>query len=360
METSKNQDRKGVPLPFSDYFITLSYTVFLPMTAGLFLISIFSLLLDIVSVLLFTLIFALILIIITGYFFFTSYRELRFYALKVNYFHFTPSIRDLILFLIRQVYSFVFLGLFLVFILSRILEREYDLWIYLVIAVALSLFFQGVMIILSLNSKRKLLATAQEPVNSDILDKLKVKFSDKGLIHEFRFADVQIPSLFLSAGVMSLGTKYICLISRFFNWKLSENELAAVLGHEKGHIKRNHIKKQYIIIGFEGLLRSLRYFTILVYFKFYITLRFPEQFLFWICVILIYSASGFLSIATQYRIYLQEIRADLYSGAAFGFKPLAITLQKLPSILPVPISPIQSDFLRFRISLLRSYEVDKE
>ncbi len=351
-ETQKPQ---GITLPLSDYFITSLYTLISPLAVGICLILIFFSLSNLSSVLSTLLPFLLVLIVITGFIFWKSYRELRFHALKVNYFHFTPSLRDLILFLIRQVYSFVFIGLFLIYILSSVLENQVEVWGYFAVALALSFILQGGLIGISLRSKRNLLSTAQEEVSTNILDQLNNEFADSGIIHQYRFADVQIPSLFLSAGVMSYGSKYICLISRYFNWKLSESELVAVLGHERGHIAKNHIKKQYGIIGIEGLLRSLRYFVILVYFQFYLQMDFFLQILFWVCVVLVYSASGFLSIASQYRVFLQEIRADFFSGKSIGFDILASTLHKLPSVLPLPISSTQTDFLRFRVSLLRSY-----
>ncbi|MHA2305780.1 MAG: M48 family metalloprotease, partial [Candidatus Hodarchaeales archaeon] len=151
---------------------------------------------------------------------------------------------------------------------------------------------------------------------------------------------------------------HICLISRYFNWKLSDEELIAVLGHEEGHIARKHPKKQYLIFGTQGILRTFRIFFVVAYIAmigeifstlFYETVFFGTAFL-------AFLVSGLLAIIQQYRMFIQEIRADYYAGQLVGNIVVADTLKKLPSIIPAPITPGQTDFLGFRISLLRHWE----
>jgi Zn-dependent protease with chaperone function len=210
--------------------------------------------------------------------------------------------------------------------------------------------------------KKELLDTAQESIKPEIADYLEKNHPNSHQISEFRFADIQVASLFLSAGVMTYGySSHICLISRYFNWKLSDEELISVLSHEEGHIARKHPRKLYIILGTEGILRTLRIFYVLAYivlvneiysYVVYAILFFGSAFL----LILV---SGLLALIQYYRIFIQEIRADKYAAQLVGNIEVADTLKKLPKIIPAPISPGQTDFLGFRISLLRHWEKNK-
>ena len=76
--------------------------------------------------------------------------------------------------------------------------------------------------------------------------------------------------------------------------------------------------------------------------------------IFIILIILVFSTSTCLTLTRQYRVYLQEIRADSYGGDLVGYELLANTLRKLPGVMPAPLGKQQQDFLMFRIALLRN------
>ena len=163
---------------------------------------------------------------------------------------------------------------------------------------------------------------------------------------------------------MSLGwRKNICLISQYFNWKLTDEELIAVLSHEEGHLARHHIRTAYLILGTEGVLRTFRIFIVLTALVLILNdlpiLGFNTfSLIFLMLIILVFLASTCLVLTQRYRVYLQEIRVDSYGGNLVGYEILAKTLKKLPSIIPAPIGSHQLDFLTFRIALLREQAKD--
>jgi Zn-dependent protease with chaperone function len=358
--------QKDITLPFSDILILVFYTIFLPLFFGFLIISIsyqmntellFYISLTVISLLIFLIVF---------FFFYKAYKELRSYAIKVSHVHFQPEWREIIIHLITQVYSVVFLGILLAVFLGRFLI-DLSYWQYLGLALILSLGYQVILVILSSNSKSKLLATAQTPVSPEIINHVRENHPNSHLINEFRFADIELASLFLSAGVMTLGwKKNICLISQYFNWKLTDEELIAVLSHEEGHLARHHIRTAYLILGTEGLLRTFRIFIvitalILILNDLPILIFNTFSLIFLMLIILVFLTSTCLVLTQRYRIYLQEIRVDSYGGNLVGHELLANTLKKLPSIIPAPIGSHQLDFLKFRIALLLStYEYDEE
>jgi Zn-dependent protease with chaperone function len=286
------------------------------------------------------------------------YLELQKLAIRVGYVHFKPSLKDLVLHLITTLFFIVLTGLILNLTFSSLIYASLPFWQYFLVSLLISLGIQILIVLFNMNAKRKLLATAQEPVKSEIIEYLRNKHPNSHLIHAFRFADIKPASLFLSAGVTTYTwRKNICLISRYFNWKLTDEELIAVLSHEEGHLVSNDIKNSYIISGTEAYYRSLRLFVVfiaLVNFlnnSFILGPIFLLIYTFFSAIILITSAC--LSFIQQYRIYLQEIKADKYGANLVGNEMLAHTLKRLPKVIPAPINDDPLEFLGFRISLLR-------
>ncbi|UCG04195.1 MAG: M48 family metalloprotease [Candidatus Heimdallarchaeota archaeon] len=350
--------KRGVPLPVSDFLLLAIYALFYPLVFGLLVIGLGYLINNDLLFYISLTVISLGLFLTMLLFFYKSYTELRSHAIEVAHVHFQPSWREVIIHLITQVYSVVFLGILLaIFFGSTIIDLPQ--WQYLGLALIISLGYQGMFIILSLNSKRKLLATAQTPVSTEIVNHVRQNHPNNHLINEFRFADVELASLFLSAGVMTLGwKKNICLISQYFNWKLTDEELIAVLSHEEGHLARHHIRTAYLILGTEGILRTFRIFIVLNALILILNdlpiLAFNTfSLIFLILIILVFLTSTCLVLTQRYRVYLQEIRVDCYGGNLVGHEILANTLKKLPSIIPAPIGSHQLDFLTFRIALLR-------
>ncbi len=358
----RESDRSlGVSLPISDVMLLTLYFFFYPLFAGLSFIFLGVLLNNEIHYLLFLDLILIFPFLFTGLLFYQSFKNLRDYALEVKYFHFIPSWYEMGLHLIRQVYYVIFVGFILTIILRvfniiEILEP----WDYLGLSIIISLGVQSYFLVKSIINKQELLSTAQEAVSSEIIDQVELNHPKSQMISEYRFADVQLPSLFLSAGVMSYGWKRnICLISRYFNWKLTDEELIAVILHEIGHIANNHIKKSYLIGGTEAFLRIMRIFCVFTG----LILLMQEQTIFTLdpifsllfinLIFLVFLSSAFLSIFHYYRIFLAEIRADDYSAMAIGNTVLADTLRKLPSTIPSPVSYNQSSFLGFRVAILR-------
>ncbi len=354
-ESSKQE----VKLPLSDWFLIFAYIICIPLIFSLIIITIGQFINDSIDFFFILSGILFVLLLFIGYFFLQSFSELKSYALLVSHYHFVPSWRDLILYLINQIYQIVFYLFIFTFILSFVNHLSSHISFYFILALLASLFFQAFGLILSMKKKKELLATAQESVKPEIAEFLLKNHPNSHQISEFRFADVQVASLFLSAGVLTYGiSDYICLISRYFNWSLSDEELIAVLGHEEGHIARNHPKKQYLIFGTQGILRTFRIFFIIAYIALMDEIFSTPLFItvFFGTALLAFFVSGLLAIIQQYRMYIQEIRADEYAGQLVGNIIVADTLKKLPKIIPAPISPGQTDFLGFRISLLRHWD----
>ncbi|MFX0085213.1 MAG: M48 family metalloprotease [Candidatus Hodarchaeota archaeon] len=348
-----------IKLPLSDWVLVIVYIICFPVfiCSPLFIISI--LMVNSIDFFIIIAIISSILLLIIGYYYIKTYIELKSYALEVNYFQFIPSWRDLILNLLRQFYQILFYFFVFYFLINLIIGSSYQIGVYFAIAILTSLVFQIRIILISMRMKKELLATAQESIKPEIKEYLEKNHPNSHQISEFRFADIQVASLFLSAGVMTYGySSHICLISRYFNWKLTDEELISVLSHEEGHIAKKHPKKQYIILGTEGILRNLRIFYVLAYIVLIrdIFSSISNEILFFGSAFLLILVSGSLALIQYYRIFIQEIRADSYAGQLVGNIEVANTLKKLPKVIPAPISPGQTDFLGFRISLLRHWE----
>ncbi len=361
-----NSNSVGLCIPLLDWLIIGGYILGTPLVIGTLVLLAGVILNSDFNFLLIILIITFLTFLLVTFYFFEAYKNLHNYASSVSFFHFYPSWRDVIIHLLRQFYLVIFISVILGFLLLDILIRSFNYWIYFGIALTFSLILQCVLVFLAMNSKRKLLATAQESVKDDIIDYIHQNHPNGHLIDEFRFADIQIETLFLSAGVMSYGRKSICLISRYFNWKLSDKELIAVLSHEEGHIANHHILKSYFHTGIEALLRTFRIFIILLilifisksksFLEVFLT-DLPSLIVVLMLISFIFLSSTFFNLYRRYRSFLGEIRADYYGSDLVGSEILAITLRKLPSLIPSPIGYNQSSFLGFRIALLRNLTV---
>ncbi len=346
--------------PISDWVLITLYVLIYPLAVSLTLIFFFYNFSNKISQLIFLNLIIFIFLLISLYFYQSVFRKLDLYAKKVDFYHFTPSLVDLVIHLIKQVYYVLFLGLLLTFFLEFLISvSKNDLTVYLGFSISISLLLEGILIVIRMRSKIALINTAQEPVKENIIANLNLDYPESMKISEYRFADIQVPSLFLSAGVTTFGlNNYICLVSRYFNWKLNDEELIAVLLHEVGHVKNNHIRKTYMIIGTEVILRSIRIFSVLLLLLsisgnlelFKID---PFSFLYLVLILSVFLASAFLTFFLRYRTYLAEISADEYSANEIGALELAKVLRKLPKLIPSPLVYDQSSFLGFRVNLLR-------
>jgi len=353
--------RQKLSLSITDLLMLLFYSVLIPIILLILLLVIgsyypkdyeFFLVLAILT----SLIFLYLL-----YYFFISRNRVKSLALRVSFFHFQPSWYDLGIHLIRYVYYIIFFGIVLNIIYEGVSSEDLTNLEIGVLAVIFSLGIQVFFIIMAYRSKRRLIITARESVDQEIITKLHSYEPESDLIKEYRFADIQVQTLFLSAGVTSFGySKNICLISRYFQWKLSEEELISVLLHEIGHISNRHLERSYQIVGLEFVLRTLRIFAILygiaILRQYGGFVSIPQAVAFLAFSLVAFVSSTLLFLITYYRTFLREIDSDYYSGSRIGFKQLADTLRKLPSLIPSPMGYNQSSFLGFRVALLRDYE----
>lgn len=355
----ENQEKLRVPI--SDWILISFYVIIYPLAFCTTLVLFLFTFNDKTSQLIGLNAIMIIFLIINLFLYQIVFRKLNEYAKKVDFYHFTPSLADLLIHLIKQVYYVVFLGFLFTFVQNFLTNLPTTTLIgYLGVSIVISLLFEGILVVIRMRRKIALIQTAQEPVKDTIIQELYENFPESRTISEYRFADIQIPTLFLSAGVTTFGkNNYICLVSRYFNWKLTDEELIAVLLHEVGHIKNHHIRKAYLIIGTEVILRSLRIFIIIIMLLVISghleTLKFDLYSILFLGLIFnAFLSSAFLNFVHRYRIFLAEIWADEYSARGVGATEVAKILRKLPQLIPSPLVYDQSSFLGFRVNLLRN------
>jgi Zn-dependent protease with chaperone function len=357
------QNVERVSLPLSDLALLLFYSLIAPIIflIPFLIVSSFSST-NFVFFLILSIPIGLIFFYLT-YYHFVFRNRIKSLALRVSYYHFQPSWYDFGIHLIRYVYYILFFGFFLDFLIQIWGNNSVTHWDFFILAIIFSLGIQLFFVILSYRSKRNLVVTARESVDAIIITKLQSYEPKSNLIKEYRFADIQAQTLFLSAGVTSFGySNNICLISRYFQWKLSEEEMLGVLLHEIGHISNHHLQRSYQLVGLEFILRTFRIFAIfslinlLHEYSSLISLPPTSSLSFLLFCILTFVSSTLLFLITYYRSFLAEIESDYFSGSRIGFQLLADTLRKLPSYIPSPIGYNQSSFLGFRVALLRDIE----
>ena len=241
--------KEGISLPISDWLLTFIYLCLYP----LIFISVLSIIGYFVSEIEFLIILACITFFCTlfiVYFQISSHNELKEYALKVRYVHFKPSYKDNLLSFVIQVFSFSIQATILFLFLNFLLVYDFDLWFLLLIAGFVSASIQFFILVVSQLNKRKLFKTAQEVIPSSVQNYLNKNHPESQKISQYRFTDIKPASLFLSAGVTSSGLKIskglkidsTCFISRYFQWKLTDDEL----GQKSKYIPAN--SKRAILI----------------------------------------------------------------------------------------------------------------
>ncbi|MHA2176594.1 MAG: hypothetical protein ACXABI_17345, partial [Candidatus Hodarchaeales archaeon] len=217
-------------LPLSDLVIFLLYSVIIPILLLIPLMLFLSFVsFDVEGFLILTIPIGFIFLILI-YFYFVFRNRIKDLAIRVSFYHFQPTSYEFVIHLTRYVYYILFFSIFLNFILER-LDAEYlSLVVFIILAVVFSLAIQFFTVIMTYKMKRNLVITARESVDNEIITKLHSYEPKSDLIKEYRFADIEVQTLFLSAGVTSFGySNNICLVSRYFQWKLSEEELLSVL-----------------------------------------------------------------------------------------------------------------------------------
>ncbi|HKZ41872.1 MAG TPA: M48 family metalloprotease, partial [Candidatus Hodarchaeales archaeon] len=285
-----------------------------------------------------------------------SHKELNDYAKSVGYVHFRSSYKDYLIVLSFQTFTTVFQGVLLFFALLTIKLSSTIAPVVLALATAISMALQSIYIFSSQSQKAKLFRTAQEPISQSLLSVLQRRLPVSKRVREFRFTDIKPASLFLSAGVSSSGrSSYACMISRYFQWKLNETELFAVLSHEVGHVANRDLTRTYLSLGTEGWVRIVRLFSVAELFL--ITSSQLLKLNDFIIVFGILFVGLLTSTSTQVylknRTLLQEINADRFGAESTGNYPMAEVLKKLPSTIPAPVDNNALGFLGFRIELLK-------
>ena len=243
----------------------------------------------------------------------------------------------------------------LIFIPDIFLTRNES--IIIVGVMSISLIIQLLTAFLINHSKIKLIETAIEPLDQAIVDKMTSKTKDATKIKKFVFADIKPASLFLSAGVTNYSFKSnVCLVSRYFQWKLTEDELIAVLGHEIGHVVHRDMFQSKILVALQAIIRTLLFYFIIIFIQSIFNLSSVGTNLlsmqFTILILIIFTQM-LLSFSLQLRMFNQEIMADEYGASLIGsYYNLAFTLKKLPKVIPAPVDDHPLNFLGFRIAIL--------
>ena len=348
--------KSGIKLPLSDWLLVFFYIWIIPFFIGLIFVIIAIIIIDYQLYLLIECLFLLGLLPFFLIKFSSIFKELKKTAEYVGYVHFKPSIKDILLYLFPQMFLIIIMGLLFYLIFENFSMTTVSLWIYLVIAGITSLGFQGFIVFIAESQKQKLLSTAQEKISENLESKMHT-YPNSNTISEYRFADIKPASLFLSAGVTTYTWRSnICIISRYFQWKLTEDELLIVLSHEIGHVNNKDMFYNYFMVGTSGWLRILRFFAALSLFT-----QLPGEVSSNLSLLLLYIFELFLilfdsiclNLVLQYRLYLQEIRADAFGAKFVSNTAMAKILKKLSSVIPAPVNDDPLEFLGFRIAILR-------
>jgi Zn-dependent protease with chaperone function len=280
--------------------------------------------------------------------------------------------KDNLLYLFMQIFYFGIQGAILFILFNSFLSISIDLRGYLVISGVFTVIIQMVYLVLAQLSKRNLFKTAQEPIPLSVKEQLAKKFPISHKISRYHFTDIKPASLFLSAGVTTSGFKLsfsgikidsTCVISRYFQWKLSDDELLSVLSHEQGHVHGKDMRNTYLIIGTDGWLRGIKFFSFFLLFAYFQELinLVGDYLAILVLVILILSllfANTALKVLQQNRVPLLEIRADNYGASFVGNNKMGDVLKKLPSVIPAPVDDNALGFLGFRVEILRDRAKD--
>ena len=224
------------------------------------------------------------------------------------------------------------------------------------ISVSFSFFLQIIQVFFMNKSKMKLISTAYEPVSTELLNQLYEKTNDSKKIKKFYFADIKPASLFLTAGVTDYSLKSnVCLVSKYFQWKLSDTELLAVLGHEIGHVAHKDMFQSKILVDLQASARTFLFYFLLSILKNYFSGESLTTNLILVEVgilVLVILAQLLISFSLQLRMLNQEILADEYGSKIMGNYNLSHTLKKLPSVIPAPVDDDPLQFLGFRVAIL--------
>ena len=284
-----------------------------------------------------------------------NYNKLTKFATDTHYVHFKPSHKDLILSFYGQVFVVIILMVLILLFLSNWLINA-DSWNFLFLSFSIALILQCFTVFLINKAKIKLIDTANEPVDHSIISAMNKRTKDVLKIKNFAFADIKPASLFLSAGVTNYSfNSNICLISRYFQWKLSENELLSVIGHEIGHVVHRDLLQSQLLLDLQAITRVFLYYFLLINIQSFFgqkSLNFSLVLLQLITLILIIGVQLLVSSTLRLRMYNQEILADEYGASIMGNYNLAYTLKKLPNVIPAPVDDSPFQFLGFRTAIL--------
>ncbi len=284
-----------------------------------------------------------------------NFKKLTKFATDTYYVHFKPSNKDLILSFYGQAFMLIILTVVILFFLPGLLATS-NTYSLLGLSFGLALILQLVTFFLMNRSKIKLIETAIEPVPNTLLSELFEKTKDVTKIKNFAFADIKPASLFLSAGVTNYSfNSNICLISRYFQMKLSKEELMTVIGHEIGHVVHRDMFQNQFLVDLQAISR-----VFLIYFLFINLQEFfgltNDGLLFtllkFFTLILIVIVQLLISFSLRLRMFNQEILADEYGASIFGNYSMAYTLKKLPNVIPAPVDDSPFQFLGFRTAIL--------
>lgn len=284
-----------------------------------------------------------------------NHNKLTKFATDTSYVHFKPSYKDLILGFYGQGAMVVILMIVVFLFFPSLLNQSNNNSI-VILSFSIAFIFQLLTFFLVNRSKIKLIETATIPVDQSLIQKLNEKTKDASKIKNFFYADIKPASLFLSAGVTNFSLhSNICLISRYFQLKLSEKELMSVLGHEIGHVVHKDMFQSQFLLDLQAIMRFFMFYVLLLTLKFFFGNQKPGAligFLTFMLLVITVIIQLLISYTLKLRMYNQEILADEYGASIMGNYNLAYTLKKLPNVMPAPVDDSPLNFLGFRNAIL--------